>query len=220
MTSGRIVWGNSLVRLEGVLQMKKLTMWFVVFFVLTMAPAWGQVFYPSNVVVSGNTEGTIYVLVSSDQFMVQGDLADNEYLRSIYFTPGEGWEGWSVIFSQGVGQVVVEDGSFSVPGGLFKYRIIFPESGAGAFDGNDQVLIGILSMPIILGDWGSVGITEVNPDGDLIPQNGVYWVGEIFGSNGEYRGWIGHVVPEPIHYGGLFALVLVGFVAFRRWRRS
>lgn len=218
MSGGWIVWGNSLVKRRSTVKTLKL---FVAFFVLVsvmVAEVWGQVFYPSNV-VEGNIDGDVnVVLIDPDIFGVAGNLRQGEHLRSVYFTPGEGWEGWSVILSQGVGQIFVGQGSFLThTGGVFSHMVLFPESGEGGFDGNDQVLISIERMPVILGDWGFGGFTEVNPDGDLVPQNGLYWAGEIVGSSGESRGWLGHIVPEPAEYAGLFTLGLLGFVAFRRW---
>ncbi len=177
-------------------------------------PAWSQAIWNQNAVLSGDTPQGELLLTCQE-----GELT----FTAIGFPEGQFVTDVLVNIPNGVLLDPVKTGVFDLPeaewgkahhGQLeFSLKLEFATSNAGGgvkrFDGNDSVSW-TLEHPLIPGIW-----PEVCNSKDWT------WVAHVqgVGSDNEGSAWVGHQVPEPGAYGAMFALGLIGFSFYRRWRR-
>lgn len=207
---------NKIVLAEA--HMKKLPKILALVLVVVLGPwsAFSQVIsWDYNRVLTGDApSGSVSVRYSDNRFTIKADLAEGEYLSDLYFSTA-----WRLHYSlpERVGQFSFPSitwATYFLPRGLsFPLWVEFvpSELETERFDNQDGVTWTLASV---------LPLTPPSPSfrydcGDWM------WLARVqgIGPDGQGSGLIGHYVPEPGAFTGVFALGLAGLAVFRRFGR-
>lgn len=213
------------VLMENEAHMKK---WWLLLLVALLAPiatlSHAQTIWAENRLLSGDDPlGTVTVSRTKDgELCIEANLAPGEHLAQLYvkmpwglfLAPPEtrGHFTWPTI----------SWGTQHAPEGLtFPLGIKFAAASGISqrrFDETDMISWDI-ATPMPLSGLSGMLPWPPSPEYDC---GDWMWVGHIkgVGPDGEGSGWIGHCVPEPGSFAGVFALGLAGLAAFRRFGRK